>query len=283
MGIRQWLALGLVVATLSPCSPKTVYGWLDWIIPWEVDDYVSLDRTQDVVLDKLVAEELSWHRSNELPLYRDHLAHLNQQLYFDLTEEQVLAHLDQSSDHWYRLMDRLIPRMMPLIQSFSDAQVAEILDQIAEDEEEMREEFAERTPEERRERADERMQKSLRKWLGKLNGEQKAAIATYNDKRYSTLELWLDYRQEWIARFSEALVQRQDSERLAAELQVLLVEPDSIKPEQYLERIQQNRTLLATGFVTIHGAMTKRQSKHLHGELTDLIEDVEYLIAKQSY
>ncbi|MBY5920712.1 DUF6279 family lipoprotein [Ferrimonas balearica] len=276
--MKRWAWILLLLTFLGGCSPRFVYGWLDWIIPWQVDDYVTLSSSQEGALDAIIQRQLRWHRHHELPLYLEHLERLQADVAGPLDEETVLRHMNEASEHWYRLFAHLLPDIVGLIQSFSDKQVEEILAQINQENAELQEKYGELSLSKRVKRANKMMEKSMRKWLGKLSPAQKAVIADYNLNRHNTLALWLAYRQDWIDHFAKALRQRSDREQLERELTLLLVTPDELKGQQYLSQIQENRRRLARGLITIHAEMTPRQSRKLNRELDDLREDLEYLI-----
>ncbi len=279
--MKRWAWLLLLLCVLSGCSPRFVYGWLDWIIPWQVDDYVTLTSSQEGALDAIIGRQLRWHRQQELPLYLAHLNRLQADIAHPLDEETVLRHMNEASEHWYRLFAHLLPDLVGLIQSFSDEQVEEILAQVNRENDELIEKYSDMTLSERVKQANKRMEKSLRKWLGKLSPAQKAVIADYNLKRHNTLALWLAYRQDWIDLLAEALRQRADKAQLEQALTLLLVTPDDVKGQQYLSQIEDNRRRLARGLITIHAEMTPRQTRKLNHQLDDLRGDLEYLIHKE--
>ncbi|HEY6611743.1 MAG TPA: DUF6279 family lipoprotein, partial [Pseudomonas sp.] len=67
-------SLGLLLAllVLAACSRmELVYRNLDWLIPWKLDDYLSLDAGQSVWLDARLDDHLRWHCRSELPRYLD--------------------------------------------------------------------------------------------------------------------------------------------------------------------------------------------------------------------
>ena len=63
----------LILAGLifSACSLRLTYNYLDWIIPWYVDEYVSLTDDQENLFDRATVELLDWHRYAELPKYTE--------------------------------------------------------------------------------------------------------------------------------------------------------------------------------------------------------------------
>ncbi|GAA4878943.1 DUF6279 family lipoprotein [Ferrimonas pelagia] len=254
-----------------------MYNWLDWLIPWELDDYVSLSRAQERQLDEMIEQALAWHKANELPRYVQHIEALQSDVAEPLQAAQIQGHFDRSNGHWDRLFEHLIPALIPFIQSFSDAQIDEALANMAKDEAELREEYAELTLEQRIAKSNKSMEQSIRKKIGRLSKQQKAIIHDYNHNRHSTLALWLSYRDVWFERFSLALYQRSDGAALERELRLLMVEPDQLKSAQYLTLIEQNRRQLSQGFAAIHQSMSSKQQRRLNKELGKLRADFIYL------
>ncbi|SHI19201.1 DUF6279 family lipoprotein [Ferrimonas marina] len=269
--------IGVGLLLLTGCSTRFVYNWLDWIIPWQVDDYVTLNKAQEKQLDEMIDRNLGWHKAEELPRYMEHLEVLRQDVAEPMAPEHIQSHLDLSAAHWDRLFDQLLPQLVPFIQSFSDEQVAEIVAKAREEEEELHEKYADMTLEKRIKRSNKRMEKSVRKKIGKLTKEQKAIIHDYNENRHSTLDLWLSYREVWLDRFIAALENRQDGEALASELRVLMVEPDTLKSEQYMELIEDNQRRFTAGMAAIQQSMTPKQHRRLQRELGKMHDDFLYL------
>lgn len=53
MPVRVRLALALVtILVLSGCGVRFFYSQLDWLVPWYLRDYVTLDDSQRALLDR---------------------------------------------------------------------------------------------------------------------------------------------------------------------------------------------------------------------------------------
>ncbi|QVK23478.1 hypothetical protein KHX94_01450 [Shewanella dokdonensis] len=50
--MKRWLLLLAALLTLSACSTKMSYHFLDWAIAWQLDDYVSLNKAQQQQFDQ---------------------------------------------------------------------------------------------------------------------------------------------------------------------------------------------------------------------------------------
>ena len=83
-------ALIIALLLLTACSSTTfVYNRLDFLLPWYLNDYVDLDRSQKDDLDELLYPFLQWHRSEELPQYLKILDQIEQSLDRTMRPEDV--------------------------------------------------------------------------------------------------------------------------------------------------------------------------------------------------
>ncbi|MBW2478807.1 MAG: hypothetical protein JRF38_02360, partial [Deltaproteobacteria bacterium] len=59
----------LIALASTGCGPRLMYQHLDWLIPWYVSDYISLDSDQQNLLEERLAKLLDWHCRTQLPVY----------------------------------------------------------------------------------------------------------------------------------------------------------------------------------------------------------------------
>ncbi|BDY04790.1 DUF6279 family lipoprotein [Ferrimonas sp. YFM] len=270
----RWLIVTLVALVLTGCSTKFVYNWLDWIIEWEVADYVELSRTQERQFEAMVDEMLQWHRREELPKYRDQLVTLRHQVNHQLTSEDALGHIRSLEQHWLRIFDHLMPRLVPMMQTLTDEQVEQLLSKLAKENQKDIDRYLKKEFDERVSRSNKRTAKSLKRWVGKLTPLQKEAVNKFNYERHQSMDLWVAYRQAWQERFGEALRNRSDGALLKSELRLLLVTPDKIRPAGYKEQLSMNQHNFADALESINASLTGKQRKKLNRELGSLIDDL---------
>ncbi len=188
---RLWIVL-LLLTGLSACSTKMSYYFLDWAIEWELAEYVDFNSQQSQAFEAILEPFLAWHRHQELPRYSQQLRQLRQELAEEtLTPERWGEHVAQARDHWYRLFEHVFDDALPLFTSLSDSQVAQILEQLEEDEQELVEERQDKEPAELLEESDERLEELFSDWVGRLSETQKEWIHAYNRHRQSTWPLWI--------------------------------------------------------------------------------------------
>ncbi|WP_028117421.1 DUF6279 family lipoprotein [Ferrimonas senticii] len=270
--MRKWIvAIGLLL--LSGCSVKWTYNWLDWLIPWQLDDYVELNDRQSEQLDSLIATTLAWHRQNELPRYVEHLSQLRRDLQQPLTAAEIQAHRQRLNQHWDRLYQHVIPNLIPLIQSLSDRQVAQIIDTVAEQEQQLKQEELELTLAKRIVRSNKQMKQGMEKRLGALTKQQQRDIEQYNSDRHRSVEMWFAYRGHYQQLLETGLRQRADTAELQRVLNLLLVDYDRLKSPELLAMRDANEQLLLRALTDIQHSLTAKQSAKLDKELAKFQQD----------
>lgn len=276
--MKKSVILLVCLLFLGACSTKFSYRFLDWAIGWEQEDFVTLDKNQQQAFDTLVEKLMLWHQSTELARYADQLTLLETSIKSNtFTPELWVEHLDNAKRHWFRLFEYALPELQPIIMSLSDKQVKQILTKLREDEQELVKEFSGKTPAQLQQEADENLNEQFTDWLGRLTDGQKALIHQYNQQRLSTLDMWLEYRHEWLRQFEVALGQRSDKPLLTARLTLLMTQPDELKSEQHKQLLRQNSEGFGELILAIHGSLSAKQSTHFYKKLDGLIQDLREL------
>ncbi|GIU07806.1 hypothetical protein TUM4445_13810 [Shewanella sp. MBTL60-112-B2] len=254
------------------------YYFLDWVIEWKLEEYVTLNKQQQIEFETTLNEFLIWHRTEELPRYEQQLSQLL--LLFDkqtLTPALWAEQVDEAKAHWARILGFVEPPFIPLISSFSDDQVKQVIEQLRVNEKKLNQKYLGKDSQALVEMANKRIEKQVTKWLGKLSKQQKQAINEYNLSRASTLDMWLEYRHEWIRLFEQALKNRHNPSALSHSLRVLMLEPDSIKSEIYKASVEANTAKFGALLIRLNGLATSKQKQRFNNKLRDLITDLNQL------
>jgi truncated hemoglobin YjbI len=270
-----WLS---VLLLLTACSTKMSYYFLDWAIEWEVEEYVTLNKPQQKQFDGMLEKFLIWHRQVELPKYSSQLNELLTQLQQGtLTPSQWVTQVQQAKAHWFRIFHYLLPDLIPLIASLSDEQVKGIMKQLRKEERELSDEYAGKTNAQLLDESNERLFEQADDWLGSVTQEQKALIETRNSQRLATLDMWLEYRHEWLRQFEQALNQRENAHLLTMRLTKLMTQPDDLKSASYQQNIDQNAENFGSLIVELSHTLNDKQRKRFNKKLNSLIVDLNEL------
>ncbi|MGS0727492.1 DUF6279 family lipoprotein, partial [Shewanella sp. 0m-11] len=257
---------------------KMGYYFLDWAIEWKLAEYVSLNTQQQAQFESALNQFLIWHRAEELPLYAKQLSLLSLEFQqASLTPAIWAAQVKQVKQHWNRSFEFINPSLVPIISSFTDEQVKQIIAQLRVDEKELNQKYLGKDRLALVEMADKRINKRVKKWIGKLTSKQKQAIHEYNLGRASSLDMWLEYRHEWIRLFSQALKNRQNQAALSHSLTVLITQPDSLKSDVYKASLDNNTEQFGQLLIRLNQLASASQKRYFQKKLDALIVDLNEL------
>lgn len=279
MSVRlRLLVLTICALLLGGCGLRFAYSQLDWLLPWYVGDYVSLDRTQKRLLDARLEARLAWHCSSQLTAYSGLLREVER----DLGGNEVVgapildAYLQRGEAFWRVLMKEITPDAGVLLAALSDAQVKELGEAFARRNDATREEFLEGTPDALRARQIERMEKRLRTWFGPLSAAQRSRVASWSAGLAPTTEAWLHHRARWQGALIEVLAQRQAPD-FESRVGALLLEPDSLWAADCRADVARNRKQTLDLLADIFNMASPAQRTHLVNEIAGWAAQFEQL------
>ncbi|AWI79444.1 hypothetical protein CEW87_08720 [Parazoarcus communis] len=279
MSVRlRLLVLSFCVLLLGGCGLRFAYSQLDWLLPWYLGDYVSLDQTQKRLLDARLGERLAWHCGSQLTAYSGLLRDVER----DLRSTEVVAapmldtYLQRGEAFWRVLMKEITPDAGVLLAALSDAQVKELGEAFARRNDETREEFLEGTPEALRARQIERMEKRLRTWFGPLSAAQRSRVAAWSAGLAPATEAWLQHRVRWQGALIDVLAQRQQP-GFESRVGALLLEPESMWAAAYRADVARNRKLTLDLLAETFNMASPAQRTHLFNEIAGWAAQFEQL------
>ena len=172
-----------------------------------------------------------------------------------------------------------MPDTARVLRTFDDAQVRELLANMAEKRRERGEESAGMTAEELEEEARKQMVKSLKRWIGPLTREQERRIRDWSSERQYAGTVWHQYQEAWATAFTETLAHRQDPDfekRLS-----ILFDHGRVPYSDEMEKVQQHNRKAWVGLMAdLSASLDERQRRHLRAQLTQLAADLEELAAQ---
>ncbi|MDX1722813.1 MAG: DUF6279 family lipoprotein [Pseudomonas sp.] len=269
------IALGMLLAACSQIG--LVYRNLDWLIPWQLDDYLSLNREQKAWLKPRLQAHLEWHCSSELPRYIDWLQRSEALIEQAQPSASQLSEQFAELDGAYkRISGAITPTAIELLQSLNPGQVAELYAAMDEDNREDRQDYLEPPLAAQISRRTTRMQQRLRPWLGRLNDVQQARIAEWAHTQGEQNRLWLDNRLRWQTEFRAALDARRSTE-FPARLTRLLQGRGSVYEADSRAAYARSRQALAELLSDLLESADSKQRERLSTRLRDLRRDLTQL------
>ncbi|MDH1261942.1 DUF6279 family lipoprotein [Pseudomonas sp. GD03944] len=274
--MKRPLLLLLILSLLSACSSVGLaYRNLDWLIPWRLNDYLTLTSEQKAWLKPRIQAHLAWHCSTELPHTLGLLEHARTLLAQPegASPEQFGEQLAEFDAAVKRIAVQITPTAIELLQGLNPKQVAELQAAIDEDNQEDRQDFLE--PElavQITERA-ERMEERLRPWFGRLSEAQQARILQWSTGLGEQNRIWLENRQQWQQAFSQTLDARKGAD-FSERMTRLLQDREAFYTDAYRAAYPKTRAALATLFSDLLGSADAKQRERLDHRLRDLHRDL---------
>ena len=269
------LLLTLLTALLiSGCSRATlVYRNLDMLVPWSLNDYLDLDRSQQRELRERLRQHLAWHCSTQLPELLASLQQLERESASgQLKREDLAPHYHGVREAMHSIAVEVTPTATDLLRALSDAQVDELRRSLAENRREHREKYLEPPLEQQiRERA-ERMQERLQYWFGPLNAEQRQRVLLWAHTLGEQNRRWLDNRERW-QQMLLAAVEERHSDDFDARIARLLQEREALMNDSDRATLQRAERAGLDLVADLHTLADDGQRAHLTNRLAQLQTD----------
>jgi hypothetical protein len=272
------LGLLLSLLVLAACSRiELVYRNLDWLIPWRLDNYLSLDSGQSAWLDARLDEHLRWHCSSELPRYIDWLERHRVLLAGNPDAGQLVGPMGEARALLQASLRHVAADGAELLTGLSAAQIAELDQRLSAERTRLSEQHLVGSLEQRLQRRATRMERRLEDWLGPLHPLQRAYLRLWATRQEANVQPWLAWRERWQAQLLDSLRQPR-SDQLAARLEPLLGNPERYWDDDYRRAVSRAQRGLAELFSELWASATPAQRAHLQHRLDAVRTDLDGLV-----
>jgi hypothetical protein len=192
------IAIFLLAVLLSGCGPRLVYPHLDWLIPWYVSDYISLDSDQKSMLEDRLAKQLDWHCRTQLPAYAGALREMGQDL-TDSSRPVTVATLQTYNARfmalWKELIQQVAPDITAILTTSTDEQIDELFKNLEKQNQKFKEKYVDLPREELSQNRQKRMLKHIKYWISRPNPGQILVVEEWNTQLTPIGVEWLENRQ----------------------------------------------------------------------------------------
>lgn len=248
-------------------------------LAWMVGDYVEMsDGQKGFVRDRLL-RAFAWHRTRELPEYRRFFERVALQAQDGFTVDEVRAAHHELRGYYHRTLERLLPDLADFLLQLDPEQLAQLERKLDKDNAKIVRESVEGTPAERGARRVKRYLENIGEFTGSLSEEQRklvaahaSAAADFTDERLADRR----YRQAEVLALMRAGPTR---ERTIAELRRLLIETESWRSADYLEKLRARDEKLFEMVAALSATLDQEQRAHLQKRLHGFVRDIAELTA----
>ncbi len=274
------IAIFLLALLLSGCGPRLVYPHLDWLIPWYVSDYISLDSDQKSMLEDRLAKQLDWHCRTQLPAYASALREMGQDL-TDNSRPATVATLQTYNARfmalWKELIQQVAPDIIAILATSTDEQIGELFANLEEQNQKFKEKYVDLPPEELSRNRQKRMLKNIKYWISKPNPDQVRVVDEWNSQLTPIGVEWLENRQTVQAEGRRLLSGRHDDPGFQAAMQDLIINPEKLRSVEYQRKIDSNTDVTISYLTELIRMLTEDQRAYLQDRVESLAADFDAL------
>jgi hypothetical protein len=244
-------------------------------LPWYLDDYVALNRSQKDYLDELLEPYLRWHRREELPRYLAILDQIDERLDRTMEQRDVADISLAFADAWARLEREGLNWMLQLGARLNDEQIAAFLVELQKQQREYEEKYLTRSEDEYREDTYDSLVDNFQDYLGRLEREQKRVLKDTSTAMQRSDSAWLQERAALLVKL-EALLQREPGWQ--QRLRDALDAREENHSREYRQVYEHNVAQIHQAIVTVLNSRTEKQNRRLRKKLDNFREDIQTLI-----
>ena len=278
--LLRWAASCLVVLGLGGCALGLVYPRLDTVVGFYLQGLVSLDDAQSAQLKRTLAGNLEWHKRSELARYAAFLRDVAAVVDGGTGRNDWLEASRRTEQYFRKIFEQAAPGYTALAATFSDAQVAELLDNLAAADEKTWREFARHTPAERDSRREKSLVRAIERFTGPLDAAQRAAVRAHVAESPSFMPEWRENRRLWRQALADTLAGRRTDPGFEKRMFVLIARPDDLWTPQYRAAVELRRESLARLMATIDATLTPQQRAAARQQLLALADEVQALAGR---
>jgi hypothetical protein len=278
--MKKFLFILSFLIIFVACGPRYIYPHLNWLVPWYVSDYISLDATQKNMLQKRLLTQLDWHCRTQLPTYAEMLRAIGRE--FANPDQAVDSSKIQSYNIklmklWKELMKQIGPDITAILITASNQQIDELFDNLVKQNREFRKEYVDLPPAKLNENRQKRMYKRLKYWISDPTTEQKKAISTWSKQMVPLSEDWLQHREMIQTEARRLLYRRSSNPEFRATLLKLIVNPEHMRTPAYQTKIATNIDLTIKLIIQLDQLLTPAQRSSLLKRIDSLATDFDKL------
>lgn len=271
------LSLAAALLIIACSRIDLAYRNLDVLVPWSLNDYLSMNRQQKAWLSQRLKQHLAWHCRTQLPKYLSWIDEFRQMVASNqVTDQQLQIRTQEAKQAIAKVADQITPSAAQLLRGMDDKQVREMRQAFTEDIRQ-RQATLVKTPLPRQiEARAERMEKRLTPWMGELSAQQQLRIMNWSQALGEQSRLSIANRANWQAHLSQAMEQR-NNDTFEPRLAQLLKNRESLWTPEYRRANQHSEQQARILLVDLMAQSSEQQRQHLEQKLDQVRQDFSEL------
>lgn len=262
---------------ISGCGIKFIYNQLDWMIPWYIEDYVSLNENQELLLDQNLTRYLVQHRQQQLPTYAKFFDDIANMVEDGLSDQDIDRLFKQTEQFRIQIFSTIPVSFGDIFLSLNDQQITEITIKLNHDLDDLTERYIDKKEFKQRDIRNEELDKFLEGRLGELNSKQKNLLEKWAQEYILIGPEFIQSRKLWQNQLLEVLHQRHKDNNFQSRLSALFKNRYLGRTKQHQKKIDFNERLLRQLYLDIDKSMDSYQRQKLVNNIRDYAEDFRLL------
>ena len=278
--MKKFIPTICLLLVLAGCGPRLIYPHLGWLIPFYVDDYISLNRQQSSALEKRLLRLLDWHCRTQLTVYAQSLRELAKDLKDPrqpIRYERLQYYSNRFLTHWRELSQQIGPEMADILATASDEQLAELFQNIEKRNKKFKSDYVDIPLKNLAEKRKKRITKDIKKGISRLTAEQKQAVSDWSDQIIPLAADGLMYREKVLTEFRNLLTTRRQAPDFKEAFVALLVNFEQLRTRDYQQKIDFNTDVTLKLFIKIDRSLDTTQRTYLLKRIGSMAADFDKL------
>jgi len=190
------LFLVALMAMLAACSTiRFTYNHGDTLLYWWLNAYIDLDSDQSDEVKKDINNLFQWHRTTQLRDYAGLLNKMQRQMGDgNVTQEELLSDYRDIMARTELLAFKALPQLADLAMSIKPAQIAQMEQKFAKNNDKFRKEFMSGSVEDQHKARFKKAMDQFELWFGSFSREQEAQLRKASDARPLDNDVFLQER-----------------------------------------------------------------------------------------
>ena len=269
-------------AGLSGCAFKSIiYERLDWVVMYQLDSYLDMDKAQKLKFKPLVTEAITWLKRDKLPgaiVVFDKLILAAQNKSYDDTMSKALsAELDGIRVDLFKKYEAPI---LSLLLSLDGKQIEYFNKKLKKSNENLEEVLEDNEPSDY-ENLLKRQRKTLKEYYGDLRPEQVTYFSETMRVNREQLSKRLSERKRLQTYIVETLKSK-DAVKISAMISSMRDHGEVWQDKDYLEYRRTGEKQWADYLTVFHSSLDQAQWTHVEGKLREIREDLMQLSGRKS-
>jgi len=272
------LAAAAILATACSVS-RLAYLNAPPLAVFYVGGYFEMTDAQKSFFKDRLSHAIAWHRSKELPEYRQAIEKVIEKSEGTIPVEDVRAIYAKARIFYHRALEHLLPDAAEFVMQLDEEQLHQVEKKFAADNRKFVNESVKGDPEERRERLAKKYIDQFEEWTGRLGPEQRKIVSAAVARLPEVTEERLGDRRYRQLEALNLVRSKAPREKVIAELKRLLIDTETWRRPEYVKKMRERDERMFEAVSELTSTLTPDQRASLQRKMRGYVKDISSITA----